>query len=315
MEKPIFVVGLHRTGSTLWHNIIAMNPEICRLTEIRFLAPRWWHKDVAYFIRTQVGDLSLDANVERMIDMFFSKEMYPGLEGAYWRFKGYEHVVDDKEFREGFKKRVLNSDRSLGSIFKALVEEITFAIGKKRACVKFPLDLNNVPKLFEWYPECKVMHITRDPRAMATSKMNDPSGTAVRVARYPYLSSGIRKGAMLFAITQYIWSSRLHVAYKGLTGYKLFRYEDLLCEPEKVIRELCSFLELDFSPNMLQPQKGKHEHQPSSITGKRRKGFDREAVWRWKTVMSPFSAALVGLITKRSMERFGYDPSNYLTSS
>jgi hypothetical protein len=315
MEKPIFIVGLHRTGSTLWHNIVAMSPEICRLTEIRFLAPRWWQKDVAYLIRTRLGSLDTDAKVERMVEMFFSRMGYPGLEGAYWRFENYEHIVDDPEFRRNFTTRIKKSDRSLGSIFKALIDEITRAAGKTRPCVKFPLDVGHVPQLLAWYPDCKVMHITRDPRAMATSRTNDPSGTAIRAGRHAYLSSGIRKAAILIAVMQYVWSSRLHVGYQSLPNYKLFRYEDLLYNPEEVIRDLCSFLELEFSPEMLQPQKGRHEHQPSSITGKRQKEFDREAAWRWRNVISRSDACMIGLLTKRSMQRLAYHPAKYLTGS
>lgn len=311
MEKPIFIVGLHRTGSTLWHNIIAMSPQVCRMTEIRFLAPRWWHKDVAYFIRTHVGRLDLDENIERMCEMFFSRKPYPGLEGSYWRFENFEHVVDDPDFRRKFIKRIKESDRNLGSIFKTLVEEIPRAERKSRPCVKFPVDLNYVPKLLEWYPDCKVMHITRDPRALAMSKTNDPSGTAMRVSKHPYFSSQIRKAALIFAAIQYVWSSRLHVGYVGLRNYRLFRYEDLLYNTEQVIREVCNFLELDYSSEMLNPEKGKHEHQRSSITGRQQKHFDREAVWRWRDVMPSTDARLVEWLTKTSMRRLGYDASKY----
>lgn len=314
MRKPIFIVGLHRTGSTLWHNIVSINPEICRLPEIRFLAPRWWHNDVVYFIRTRVGSLDSDANVERMVEMFFSRRNYPGLGGAYWRFENYEHIVNDQGFKKAFLDRLLRSDRSPASVFRALVEEIALADGKAGSCVKFPLDVSHIPKLFEWYPECKVMHIIRDPRAMAVSKTNDPYGTAIRAGRHSQLAYWTRKSAMLFATFQYVWASRLHVSYQRLPNYRLFRYEDLLHDPEATIRELCSFLELDFSPEMLQPQKGRHEHQASSITGKKRKDFDREAAWRWKKVISNGDARLIEMLTKRSMERFAYSPAKYLAT-
>lgn len=311
MESPIFIVGLHRTGSTLWHNIISMSPVVCRLTEIRFLAPRWWHKDVVHFIREQVGSLDVDTNVERMVEMFFSRKSFSGLEGAYWRFENYENIVDDLEFRKDFANRIKNSDRSLGSVFKALVEELARATGKSRSCVKFPVDINFIPKLFEWYPRCKIMHITRDPRAIAVSRTNDPSGTALRARRHPYLSLVIRKAAMLFSAFQYEWSSRIHEASRSLDGYKLYRYEDLLYDPERVIRDLCEFLNLEFVDGMLQPQIGVHEHQPSSITGSKRKELDKEAAWRWQKVIASSDNRLITMLTRRAMERLEYHPGRY----
>jgi len=68
--------------------------------------------------------------MERMCEMVFSGQPYPGLGASYWRFENFEHVVEDPEFRRNFIKRIKESDRSLGSIFEALVEEIRRAEGK-----------------------------------------------------------------------------------------------------------------------------------------------------------------------------------------
>ena len=46
-------------------------------------------------------------------------------------------------------------------------------------------------------------------------------------------------------------------------------------QPEKTLRELCQFIEVEFLEDMLEPQKGKHEHQPSSLTGNSRKHLTR----------------------------------------
>ena len=66
----------------------------------------------------------------------------------------------------------------------------------------------------------------------------------------------------------------MHLQLECLNNYRLFRYEDLLADPERVLRELCDFIETDFTEEMLEPQKGRHEHQPSSLTGKQQKAFD-----------------------------------------
>jgi hypothetical protein len=38
MQAAIFILGPHRSGSTLWHNLIAMWPGMMRLTDPRFLS-------------------------------------------------------------------------------------------------------------------------------------------------------------------------------------------------------------------------------------------------------------------------------------
>ena len=118
------------------------------------------------------------------------------------------------------------------------------------------------------------------------SKTNDPSGTAIKVVEHPRLGWFIRKAAVWFAIAQYRQTAKIHKQLKSLANYRLFRYEDLLFDPEETLRELCSFIEVPFSEAMLEPQSGRHDHQPSSLTGKRKRAFDPEAATRWRDVIS-----------------------------
>jgi hypothetical protein len=112
-------------------------------------------------------------------------------------------------------------------------------------------------------------------------------------------------------IIQYRLSAELHLRFKKLSNYRLFRYEDLLAEPEKVLRELCEFIETDFSEEMLEPEKGRHEHQPSSLTGKRQKAFDPKAAIRWQTVISRVDYWLITSLTRGSMRKLGYNSKTH----
>ena len=280
-----------------------------RLTDPRFLSERR-HKDFKYFLRTTAGDLSIDENVDKMVEICFSKKDIPGLDSVFWRFVNID-VVKNPKLKEEISRKVKKSDRSVGAIARILIEEITRFSGCTRACVKFPVDVGHIPELLAWFPDCKVMHITRDPRALAMSKTNDPFGTALRILEHPRLAWFIRKVAVWFVIAQYRRTARLHWRFRNLSNYRLFRYEDLLAQPEKVLRELCEFIEIDFTEDMLEPQKGCHEHQPSSLTGKQQKTFDASAAVRWQTVISPIDKWIINVLTKQSMRRLGYDPRTH----
>jgi hypothetical protein len=280
-----------------------------RLTDPRFLSDGR-HKDFRYFLRASVGDLSVDDNIDKMVDMCFSRKPIPGLEGVFWSFVRIE-AADDPELKREILRQVKQSDRSLGAIARIFIEEITRFSGCERACVKFPVDVGHIPELLQWFPDCKIIHITRDPRAVAMSKTNDPSGTALKVLEHPRLAWFMRKLAVWFVIAQYRWTARLHGRFKNLSNYRLFRYEDLLAQPEKVLRELCDFVGTDFTDDMLEPQKGRHEHQPSSLTGKQQKAFDPIAAVRWQTIISPFDKWIITVLTKQSMKRLDYDPKTH----
>lgn len=191
MKSPIFIVGPHRGGSTLWHNLISMCPGIMRLADPRFLGRRG-QRDFKFFLDTQARNLSTSEDVNTLVALCFSKKSVPGLEGAFWRFEGIP-AVDEPELRKQVARRIMDSDSSLGAIAKILIEEVTRFSGCDRACVKFPVDVEYIPDLIKWFPECKIVHITRDPRALAMSKSNDPSGTAIKVIEHPRFAWVIRK--------------------------------------------------------------------------------------------------------------------------
>ena len=309
MKSPIFIVGPHRGGSTLWHNIISMCPGVMRLTDPRFLSDGR-HKDFRYFLRTGAGDLGADQEVDKMVELCFAKKNLAGLDSTFWRFENIS-AANNPELKREISRRVKRSDRSLGAIARILIEETTRFSGCERACVKFPVDVGHIAELLAWFPDCRIVHITRDPRAMAMSKTNDPSGTAVKVLEHPRLAWLIRKLSTSLVIGQYRQAARIHLQFQPLSNYKLFRYEDLLAEPEKTVRELCEFIQIDFTEDLLHPEKGIHEHQPSSLTGKQQKAFDATAAVRWQTVIPAFDNWLITILTKRSMRTLGYDPATH----
>jgi hypothetical protein len=308
-RSPIFVVGPHRAGSTLWHNLIAMSPGIMRLAEPRFLGPPR-QRDFQFFLRTQARDLSSDEDIEKMVELCFSKKPIPGLEGAFWRFEGIE-AAKDPQLKHKIMRRIKESDRTLGAIARIIIDEITAFSGCDRACVKFPVDISHIPELIEWFPDGKVVHITRDPRALAVSKSNDPSGTAIKVLEHPRLAWLIRKGMVWLTVSQYRLTAQIHCRFSNLPNYRLFRYEDLLADPHTTLKELCDFIEAEFSADMLEPQKGRHEHQPSSLTGKRQKGFDPEAAIRWRKAISKLDNLIISCLTQGSMRKLGYNPRRH----
>jgi hypothetical protein len=308
-KPPIFIIGPHRSGSTLWHNLIAMCPGIMRLTDPRFLS-EGRHKDFGYFLKTVVGDLSIDENVDKMVELCFARKNTPGLDSTFWRFENIK-AASDPELKREISRRIKKSDRSLGAVARIFIDEITRFSGCERACVKFPVDVGHIPELLAWFPDCKIMHITRDTRAMAMSKTNDPSGTAIKALQHPRLAWVIRKVSAWFVIAQYRRTARIHRRFRHLSNYRLFRYEDLLAEPGKTVRILCQFIEAEFTDSLLHPERGVHQHQPSSLTGKQQKAFDVSAAVRWQNVIPAFDKWLITILSRRSMETLGYDPGTH----
>ena len=109
-----------------------------------YLSP-WPHqKDFRYFLRTTVGDLSVDKNVEKLVEVIFKRgEPLSGITGSFWRFRKMK-AFDEELLKKRVRERILDSDRSLGAIFKAIIEETTIYNGYDRCSVTFP---SSVPEL------------------------------------------------------------------------------------------------------------------------------------------------------------------------
>jgi Sulfotransferase family len=306
-EQPVFVVGLPRTGSTFLENVLGKSSGVLRLAEVLYLSP--WRRDFRYFLRTRVGDLSKEENLRKMVEVIFSNHgAIPGITGSFWRLKGYRAIGE-----EVLKQRVFcalkASDRSLGSILQILLRKITEFNGYRRCCVSFPVYVNYIPELLKWFPEGKIVHMTRDPRAVAISKTNDPGGTAVYNKKFPYLKYFIRKAMIVFVVIQYVWASRIHARFRRHPNYLLVRYEDLIVAPEQTLRVVCKFAGIEYTPDMLeQPE---NLAQRSSITGVWRAKPDATAASKWKSIITPFEKFFVTSLCRRSMARFGFEPASH----
>ena len=302
-EPPIFVCGLPRSGSTLLEVTVSRSPGVLRLAESLYLSP--WRRDFRYFLRKHVGDLSRDENLRKMIDIIFSKhDEIPGIIATFWRLRGIKAIGEETLKRKVFES-LKASDRSLGSIFRVLLKEITVFNGCRRCCVSFPVHVQNLPELVEWFPEAKFIYITRDPRGIAISKTNDPGGTAIYNKRWPYLKFFIRKAMMGFVVVQYVQASRIHARLKNNPNYLLIRYEDMVMQPFETMQRVSAFAGIEFTNDMLEQTEDRA--QRSSVTGELRTKADARAASKWKEVITPFERILVTALTRRSMERFGFD--------
>ncbi len=306
MTNPIFIVGLPRSGSTLWLNVFAKSPSVFRIGEILLLSP--WRKDFRTFLRNYRKTHPGPIDPTQLVECLFGPGGQPGLASSFW-----ENSIPQLSapLREELKNRVATrlakSPFTIGAVFASVIDEISALHGFDRCCVKFPVYVNHVPKLLQWYPECRVIHITRDPRAMAVSRKSDPGGTQLKIKSRPFVAPFLRSLMTAFVVVQYIWTSRLHKRFEELGNYRLFRYEDLLADPERVVRSLCEFTQVDFVQEMLWAEKG----QASSVTGKRVSGFNRRAASHWKDRLSSWERLLITAVTRGSMRRFGYDPETH----
>jgi hypothetical protein len=171
---------------------------------------------------------------------------------------------------------------------------------KPRAGDKTPSHLLHVDLLASSFPTARFLHIVRDGRDVVPSIL------------------GMSFGPDRFAEGVLFWQRRVEQgraqgARHGAARYREIRYEQLVADPEAVLRtEVCPFLGLDWSDEMLRY----HERADEVIGGLRAtrhvQGVRRpptQGVRDWRTALAPHDVALFEALAGDLLDDLGYERS------
>ncbi len=139
---------------------------------------------------------------------------------------------------------------------------------------------------FLW-PDARYIHLIRDPRDVARSVLQ--KGWA----------GNIYQASEFWIQAENCWDSLLtHLRSEQAIE---IHYEDLVLRTEATLTEICRFVGVDYSEDMLGYRADAPQYPPP----------DPNLVAQWKTKLSPRSVALVELRTVRLMESRGYAPTGH----
>lgn len=299
MTQPthIFIMGLNRTGTNLLQRILNSSADVAISGETHYL--KHW---IGYqgFQRELAGiaDISTDSEVQQVVDYIYR------IRSNFWRGKNFWSWIQQNVDRQEFLQKLLASDRSDHAVLDVVMA--VYAAGKPIHGEKTPAHIHSVPTLLEWYPQAKMIHTFRDPRAIFASEKRRQFMEYVTL---PYRILGRSKPVLELFLSSYIiitWLRliRLHHQYQRRfpNNYRLCRYEDLVNDPETCLRELCTWLEIDFNRAMLQ-----HTFQNSSLVPRHQaKGIDSSAIDRWRKHLHPLTNKWMTLWSKKELLELGY---------
>ena len=145
-EKPIFMVGAERSGTTLVMAMLGCHPRIA-VPEVVWYYPRFRPYLFTY------GDLSKEERLRTLAD-----EMVFGLKTPFWGMQVNVQTIVD-EIMSDLK------ERSFAGIYCAMIERFARASGNKpRWGEKTPHNLFFVKEILEDFPNAQFICITRDGR-------------------------------------------------------------------------------------------------------------------------------------------------------
>jgi len=183
----------------------------------------------------------------------------------------------------------------------------TFAAreGKPRWGEKTPAHIHRLREILSAFPKARIIHIVRDPRAVVVSAIE-----AFHCNRFT--------DKEVYCLVRY-WMRCVKAPDKrhelNESNYLLVKYEDLVSRPEKTLKRVCKFLELEFVPDMIAFYHKARQYLPTDSEGEivphhrlAQGPFDSSRKERWQDVLSPRHRVLVEMVAGEAMRALGYVP-------
>lgn len=271
--RPIVVLGCPRSGTTLLQVALHSHPRIA-------VPPETWLLVDAYRERLTFGDLADPAARERLADWVLARRKVRDL------------GVPKKELRA----RIRTAPPTLGSALAAVLQAYADRFDKPRWGDKRPGYYRDVAAVRRLLPDAQFVHVVRDARACVASLKTVPwwrQGTPAAVATWMEAQSAGDR-----------WRARL-----GPGSWHELRYEELVRDPEPVLRALCTFLGEEYDPAMTEPAAAARIAVPTRKTWHERttQGIDPGRVSAYRDVLTAQELALVERVAGRRLATLGHD--------
>jgi len=186
-----------------------------------------------------------------------------------------------------------------GEFVERICSEYAAGIRKTRWADKSPRNVRRLSYIFKHFPKARFVHVVRDGRDAVCSLRTHPKyrrigGELVEVHTWKSMEECAGR-----------WQNDVHegIAWRGHPGYFELRYEDLVTEPEPVLRELFDFLGADWTPAVMD------YHQVEERSAKD-PGFEKplftSSIGRWKRHMSHEDVRTFKSIAGPLLQHMGY---------
>jgi len=277
-ERPIFVTGSERSGTTLIMAILGMHPRIA-VPEVTWYYPRFRPWLFTY------GDLSVEKNFRVL-----AHEMAHGLRVPYWNMQ-----VDPDSFGDEIASAASAHEPSFAGVFCAMLERYAGSVGKPRWGEKTPYNLFYIEQILEDFPNAQFVFIYRDGRDTSAEFLDSSFGP-----------TNIYCAAELWHMGQ----QAVRSWREALPGDQWFdiKYEDFVRDPVNQLKALCEFLGEDYVDELLR------FHQ-TPIAQKRGKSRDNaplghpisdKYVGRYKDELSVRAQRVMSWVAGDSLRALGY---------
>ena len=288
--SPIFIVGCDRSGTTLLRQMLNQSPVLYITPETEFLAAA--QKNAAEY-----ADFSQPHQ-----RYFFIRDLQTNRATA----KTFTFPVLGLTVTEAEQAIAQVVPTDFAGAAQALFQAAAGKKNKQRWGDKTPHQVRDIALLAQTFPNALFVHTIRDGRdvAMSMRKAGWLNGNILRIARYwqQQVEAGIKAGKSLPESNQ-----RYYEVY----------YEQLIQHPEATLKDLCAWLHLEYTPQMLEYYRNADDHlQPEHLNlfQLNQKPIDPSRAYAWKSKLAKQDVADFESIAGNLLEILGYEVSGLQVS-
>lgn len=275
-DRPVFVVGCARSGTTLLQLMLQAHPRLAMPPENRFVMP-------VYERRVEFGDPTEPQTRDAIADYITRP-----------RSKFADLGVDPQVTR----RRIHEVPPTIGSFLGAVLEQYAHRFDRPRWGDKRPNYIQHLDRILALFPDAQILHIIRDGRDCVAS-----------LKRMPWWHYGVPAAI-------YKWREAMRTADRAREQlrpdqYHDFHYEDLVAAPRPTLEGICAFLGEGFEPAMLEPHKVADEEVPDykGWHSRTRQPVTTSTVRSWEDGLEPSEVRLMEHIAGRELRTYGYELS------
>ncbi|MBN1953999.1 MAG: sulfotransferase [Anaerolineae bacterium] len=273
---PIFIVGVHRSGTTLLRYMLNSHSRIYIPPESDFIAN--------FFLRRPSGELS-ERRIAQLLDTVFTRYRFVG----EWQ--------GDPPTAAAFIAAM--PERTPAAFLDTLYGTYARQNDAVRWGDKTPIYASYVDLIHRILPQAQFIHIIRDARDAALSMLDKYEKEEFHVDVFFAARNWVRR----------IRKAQRDGARLPAHLYHEVRYEDLVQNPQHQLEVICDFLGERFEPAMLTHHRAARERVPadSHFFDNVRNPTTRQRIGRWRAGLAPRDQRLVQFVCGQLMDELDYE--------
>lgn len=293
-KRPIFIVGIHKSGTSLMRALLDGHPDLAVLPR----EPHFFERSglpVRYPLRPSDGGIrTQDAIRRRTVRALENEAKDDNPYSDSPSFQGYSPSLFERSWNP--------QSEHMREMYKDYVESL-FSAWKSVPQGRRPVDksteyLEFVPLLANWFSDARFLHVVRNPYAVMASWRRYRQR---RTRRYPSLRAVAEAlGALGPTVESY------HELL-GPTRYRVVRFEELTKDPSAVMYKSADFLGIPWDESLIQPTLGGLPWRGNSSRDERYEGVSRRAAARQLNDVKVIERRIVNLYAPTSFRILGYE--------